>query len=294
MANLPSDVASQVIDAIGLNFVLGDISDGDRESQVLLRAYLQCLQQLLRSANWAFARRSTPLVMLADATGQTPNVGTVVLDGYLYEYAYPTDCMKLRYIPWQYQNQSVPIPPGNTQLPNQPLYSNMGVPALNNRIRPARWVLSQDSNYAPPPGQLTWETQGMSPTGRTVILTNVNCAHAVYTGLILYPSQWDSLFREALVAYMASQVALALTTDKKLGLAIRNEQIQIAKMKIEQARLVDGDEGVYSSDINVDWMQKRRAGYGGYYDGYGYGGIDQGYGGFGGWDSCSFADGSAY
>jgi hypothetical protein len=293
MANLPSDVAAQVIDAIGSDYIMGDISDGDRESQVLLRAYLQCLQQLLRSANWAFARRSTPLVMLADATGQTPNVGTVVLDGWLYEYQYPVDAMKIRYIPWYPQNQIGPVPAGNIQIPPGVPLTTGGSPApIGSRPRPARFLLSQDSNYAPPPGQLTWETQGVSPSGRTVILTNVNCAHVVYTGLILYPSQWDSLFREALVAYMASQVALALTADKKFGMALRNEQIQIAKMKIEQARLIDGNEGFSSSDIPVDWMESRRAGGGRF--GYGNAFADNFGGDYGSFDQCSFSDGSTY
>jgi hypothetical protein len=293
MANLPSDVASQVLDAIGSTYVLGDISEGSREGQVILRAYGQCLRQLLRGANWDFARASAPLLLLADATGQTPNVGTVVASGYQYCYAYPIDCMKIRFIQRNHQYPGSAFPPGNISIPpNTPMTTNMGAGFPCSRPRPARFVIATDSNYPAAPGSLTWDTQGVGPNSRTVILTDVKDAHATYTALILYPSQWDSLFRAALVAYIASEVALPLTANKAFGLQLRNQQIAIAKMKIEQARLVDGNEAATSSDIPVDWMDARRTGGGSRWSGYGIGGDGYGYGG--GWDAVGFCDGSAY
>jgi hypothetical protein len=296
MANLPSDIASQVLDAIGSEYVLGDISEGSREGQVILRAYGQCLRQLLRGCNWDFARASAPLQLLADATGQTPNVGTVVQSGYIYCYAYPIDCMKLRFIQRNQQFPGSAYPPGNVSIPpNIPTLPNLGAPCLNSRPRPARFVLATDSNYPASPGSLTWDTQGVGPNSRTVILTDVQCAHATYTALILYPSQWDSLFRAALVAYIASEVALPLTANKPFGMQIRNQQIAIAKQKIEMARLVDGNEGTYAVDLYPDWMQTRQTGgfvYGrGGYAGYGGGGWGDGWGS---WDACSFSDGTSF
>lgn len=293
--NTPSDVASQVLDAIGSDFVLGDISEGSREAQVLLRAYLQCLQQLLRGAHWDFARKTAPLVMLADRTGQTPNVGTVVPSGFQYEYAYPTDCMKIRFIEQHHDFPGAAIPNGNIQIPaGRPMMPNLGPGFPGSRPHPARFVIATDNNYPVPGGAQSGLVQGIGQSSRTVILTDVKGAHATYTALILEPSQWDSLFRAALVAYLASEVALALSKDKKFGLAVRGEQIQIAKAKIEQARLVDGNEGTTSSDITVDWMEGRRTG-GGLLRRGGYGVGSEGLGGGGGgWDSLSFADGSAY
>jgi hypothetical protein len=292
MANTPSAIAAQVLDAIGSEYDLGDISEGSREAQVILRAYGQCLRQLLRGANWDFARASAPLLLLADATGQTPNVGTVVPSGYIYEYAYPIDCMKIRFIQRSPQFPASAYPTGNISIPpNIPTVSNLGVPCVGSRPRPARFVLATDSNYPASPGSLTWDTQGVVPNSRTVILTDVQCAHATYTALILYPSQWDSLFRAALVAYIASEVALPLTANKPFGLQIRNQQIAIAKQKIEMARLVDGNEATTTTDIQVDWMQARQTG--GFVYGRGYGGAAWGAGGAG-WDSVGFCDGSAY
>lgn len=296
MANTPTDVAQQSLDAIGSPVTIGDLEDGTRESQVLLRAYWQCLRQLLRAAHWNFARKQTPLVLLADATGQTPNVGTVVPAPWYYEYEYPIDCMKMRFVPYNYPaNPGAPtgniVPANNTA----PLAQGFGQqPLVGARLRPARWLEATDFNYPVPQGQITWETQGVSPQGRTVILTNVQQAIGVYTALMNYPSNWDVLFRSALVAYLGSEVALPLWSvkDRKFGLEMRAQQIAIAKEKITQARATDGNEGFYKNDLPVDWLQAREVGGRGLWGGYGAsGGIGILYNG---WDIASFSDGTAY
>ncbi len=75
MADTPTTIAQQALDAIGLDFTIQDIEDGTRESRIMLRAYSQCVQQLSRAAHWQFARKSEPLLLLADRTGQSPGVG---------------------------------------------------------------------------------------------------------------------------------------------------------------------------------------------------------------------------
>jgi hypothetical protein len=294
----PTDIAQQAIDASGTDYLLGDLEDGSGPAQVILRAYQNCLMQLLRGANWNFSRKTAPLELLADATGNTPLVGTIVPVPWTYEYAWPTDCVKFRFIPWNQATQNPGIPPGNITPPDpgSPIVTGLGNPQIGaGRIRPARFVIATDNNYPPPGGSTTWESIGVAPGTRTVILTNVKFAYGVYTSLILYPSLWDPLFRAALVAYLASEIALPLATDKKLGLAMRQQNIAIAKAKIEQARIRDGDEGFYSSDLRVDWMDARRTGgYGGWgnynWDG---GGPAVPFGGWG-YDSISFGDGSCY
>lgn len=300
MANLPTDIANQSLDAIAANMVLGDIEEGTKQANLLLRAYRQCLMQLLRAAHWDFTRKTVPLTLLADATGNTPNVGTIVPIGqFVYEYAYPTDCMKARFVPWNV-NQNPGAPTGNIVPPNAnaPLLSGIGQQPLQNvRLRPAKFTVATDFNYPPPQGQITWEVQGVSPQGRTVILTNVKHAHLVYTTLVLYPSVWDAQFRAAFVAFLASEVALPIWVekDKKFGLELRAQQIALAKEKIQAARITDGNEGWYSTDHTPDWITSRTTG-GGWNGRWGAGALGGDGGGFlaCGWDSCNFADGSAY
>jgi hypothetical protein len=203
--------------------------------------------------------------------------------------------MKLRYIPWHYGN-NVAIPAANIQIPPTPLTTAPDTSrGIHQRIQPSRFLVGMDPNYSSQPGQLFWQTQGESPAGSTVIMSNVKNATGVYTRFMPYPNTWDSLFRAAMVAYLASEVVMPLQKDKKLAMTLRNQQIQIAKAKIQEARVMDGNETWSSSDIRVDWMQTRRSrGWGG--PGWGgWGGGDEGPGCFfNGWDSCSFGDGSAY
>ena len=231
---------SKAIDASGIDYLLGDIEDGSRPAQVILRAYEQCLMQLLRGANWDFARKTAPLVLLADATGNIPrSVYTVVPVPCIYAYGYPVDCVKARFIPWNQATQNPGIPSGNITTgftvqglpqspPGTPPVGGLGNPQLTGqRIRPARFVVATSANYPATPDSV--DTIGASPTGRTVILTNVQSAFLIYTQLVLYPSQWDPLFRAALVSYLASEIALPLAADKKFGMAMRRDNIAVAK-----------------------------------------------------------------
>lgn len=300
MANLPTDVANQALDAAAVEFTLGDLEEGTRSAQVTLRAYGECLRQLLRGAPWDFARRESPLVLVADATGQTPNVGTMVPSGFVYAYLYPTDCARVRYIPWcPFQSPGAPAANIQPSSSSAPIVTNLGQsPNLGQRIVPARYLITNDVNYPPPPGQINWETQGVSPQGRLLILTNVKEARCVYTTTVLYPSMWDHLFRAAFVSYLGSEVALTLAKDKKLGLQVQDRLIVRTKEKIQAARIADGNEMWASSDIPVDWMRSRNSGGAGNFGFGGWGGAGGvgDYGCFGGgWaGSCGFADGSAY
>jgi hypothetical protein len=296
MAYLPADIANRALDALAYDGgAIGDLEEGTTAAKVCLRSYGECLRQLLQAAHWDFARQQSPMTLLADATGQTPNVATNVIQPWIYEYAYPINCMKARFVPW-----TLPINPGspvgNISQPITPIPGTTTVPFPGGRLRPTRFLVATDPNYPSRPGQIFWETQGSSPQGSTVILSNVQNAQLVYTALMLYPSVWSPLFRAAMVAYLASEVALPLTKDRKLGIAMRDGQIKIAKDKIEQARISDGNEGWASSDIPVDWMQARRTG-GGFRDWAGGDAFaDSGGGGclWGGWNAIGWADGSAY
>lgn len=247
---LPADICNMALDAIGSEVTLGDVSDGSREAQVLLRSYGNCLRVMLRTANWNFASKTAPLVLLADATAATVDVGTIVPQGFIYEYAYPTDCMRAINVLWRATY---------AQTPTIPIMSGVNVSNIGNQFRRARFILANDTNYPPQPGQ-GMGIAGVSPVGRLVVLTNAPNAQIKYSSFVPYPSMWDSLFLSAFVSYLASEVALPITKDKKIGMAIRREQYQIAKRKIEEARIADGNEQPVSSDIKVDWMQARYSG----------------------------------
>jgi hypothetical protein len=295
MANLPADVINQALDAAGVDIVIGDPEEGTREAQVCLRAYVECVRQLQRAAHWDFTRKQGQLQLLADATGQTPDVGTTVPLPWVYEYSYPTDCLKLRFIPWNNYAQNQTAPPGNNAIPNTPLTTNSVLPTTSMiKIIPAPFVVGTDFNYPTDTNSADgqwWETPGVSPQGRTVIMTNVNKAFGVYTAFVPYVNMWDPLFRAAMVSYLASEIVLPLAKDKKFGLQRQTQLIAVVKKKLELARITDGNEGWYSTDHKPDWMQVRNAG--GWGNGWGAGIGLPGVTGYG-WDACTFSDGSAY
>lgn len=292
MSNLPADIINQALDAIGSEVTIGNPEEGGREAQVCLRAYGECVRQLLRSAHWDFARKQAPLTLLADATGQTPGVGNIVPYPWTYSYAYPTDCLKVRFIPYSNYSSNTGTPNGNIVPPDAaaPLFPVIS-PVNNCRLIPAPFVITTDFNNINTSLQNDWwNQQGTSPAGKTVILTNVAIAYCVYTALIMYPNMWDTQFRAAVVAYLASEIALPLSKDKKFGLTARNAQIAIAKDKILHARMTDGNEGWYSTDHVPDFIRIRNAGLNN------WGGMNEiGPGNFNmSWDTCSFSDGSSY
>ena len=290
MSNLVADVMNQALDAIGWGTIIGDPEEGTREAQILLRAYGQCRKQLLRGAHWDFARKTAQMNLLADASGQTANVGSIVPVPWLYEYSYPTDCLKARFIPWNPQITPAQ-PPGNIQTGSAPVVTGLVQgPIVGQRIKPARFTVATDPNFTSQPGSNGWEIPGVSPMGSTVILTNVQTATLVYTMDMLYPNMWDAQFRAAFVAYIGAEVALPLWMQKdvKIGMAMRTQQIAIVKDKLKAARITDGNEGWFSSDLYPDWMRIRNTG-----GGYGANNWDAGVLGYG-YDSCGFADGSAY
>lgn len=307
--NDPSYIVNRALDAIGRSdIVIGEVEEGTEGAKVALRHYLPVLKQMLRTAHWDFARAQVPLALLADGTGQTPGVGTVVPSPWTYEYALPVDCMKVRFLPWN----TVPV------QPNPPIMTGIGQPALNSvRLIPAPFLVAMDANYpvmtqpAPSWPQMPqwWGVAGTGPVQRTVILTNVPpqpqgsnptvFPSLVYTALIPYPSQWESLFEEAFVQALAERLALPLSIDKKFGLAVRAQCEASAKAMIAQARLTNGNESSWpqTTDHMPDWMRVRTMGGGtgwGTYGPWGGAGMGNGTGFFGGWDSFAFSSGSVF
>ncbi len=268
MAGTLTDIANRALDAAGAENPIGDIEDGSREANILLRHTGPVLRQLLRAAYWDMARKQAPLLLLADASGNTPGVGTAVIAPWTYEYALPTDSMAIRFIPQNPSSIASPAPQGNIVPANSslPLLGTQSQPPSNQmRLVPSRFLIATDSNYPPeitpgPGGTQWWEQQGISPNARTVILSNVQGAYAVYTCLQIYPSLWDPLFEAAYVAALAEVISVPLARDKEKGREFRKDNIAIATLKLKEARARDGNEGVSSTDHTPDWLQIRRGG----------------------------------
>src|SRR5215472_1475834 len=302
----PATIANRVLDAIGWEGPsIGDLEEGTEQARPILRAYGNDLRQLLRTANWNFARKQAPMQLLADATGQTQGVGTIVPPPWVYEYAWPIDCVRARFVPHNPgAMQNVPQFTGSfptvqgPPIPGTVSMTGLNVITANNvRLVPARFLVTLDYNYPTTIGAITdWSQlsdlktgEGDGGTQRTVILTNVRNASLIYTALVVNPAEMDNLFVEAFVQLLASRVALSLTKDKKYALAIRAQAIASCKDAIKEARVSDGNENWATTEHMPDFLRIRSAGpsfnmqYGWWGDGPGTFGY--------GWDTISFGDG---
>lgn len=258
----PTAVCNEALDAAGVDVTLGDIEEGTKPAQVCLRHYYTCLDQLFRCAPWNTTRKQASLVLLGDATGQTttPGVGTNVPLPWIYAYAYPTDCARVRYIPWN--PYLIPTAPSDNIVPvddSAPLMTGLNQnPNAGLGLVPSRFLVTSDTNFIE--ANAGNETPGSTPIGRTIICSNVKDAIGIYSYRAYYPNQWDAQFRAAMVAYLAAMIAMPLAADKRVGLSMRQQNIAIAMEKVKSARVTDGQEGWHSSDLAVDWMRFRATG----------------------------------
>lgn len=99
-------------------------------------------------------------------------------------------------------------------------------------------------------------TQGAKGTQR-VILTNQEFATLGYVKQVIDPNVMDTLFQSAWINIVAANLVMALKGDK----AFANGLIGETNKSIEQARAIDGNEGLTINDVTPDWIRTRGVSY---------------------------------
>lgn len=237
----PEDICNRALDLIGSGFTISDIQEGSREAAAALRIYTPVVHQMLRAHDWNFARKTWPLIQLKSYLDTNPSVPVP----WLFEYEYPVDCLRLRYLPAYIPNAFVNGPPPMTGLGfGQTDWWWGGWPWRYPPDQPAPFVVGTD-NLTPqlPP--------------RTVILTNVSGAIGIYTAAIMVIELWDDLFTEAVVARLAASLAMICLDDKKFAMTLRTQQVALAEAMLKRAEVRDGNEGWLTQDHMPDWMSVR-------------------------------------
>lgn len=222
------------------------------------------IRALLRAANWDFARRQVLGTVVKQAFVNGSPSSDPPPQPWLFEYAYPDDCLRLRFLVQYQQPQagSVPFTTGPQNVIN-PAYATTRVP----------FVIANDPQASGQP--------------RKVVLTNMENAYLVYTSdLSQTPDMWDPLFLSGATATLAAYFVAALAGDKGL-LAT---QVQMAKGVLDSARSMNGNEGMPNQDHLPDWIQVRASGFGAGWT-YGAGSAAPN---TGGWDAMGFPGGLTY
>lgn len=200
----PADVLNIALRRIGYKLRVSNLYDGSEAAQQAIDIYGQTRDELLRQNDWGFAERNINMTLLKSAppggyfppTAWDPTLYPAV--PWLYEYAYPDDCLKVRALK--------PIP--------------LFIP--NFDPQPNVWSIANDNAFTTP------------PTTRKVILCMVQQAALVYTGQVTDPSQWESDFVEAIAAALARRLAPGLVGMQAAQLIARDEAMSQAVAEREQ------------------------------------------------------------
>lgn len=326
----PADICNEAFDLIGVE-PIGGLESGDARAELARRHYGPTLRMVLRAAPWNFARKAAPLSLLQDRTGQTPHVGTNPPLPWTYEYGWPIDCLRLRFLPLSQTTLTTGSPAGNIAISALPTAPVPVATPLPLPTAGARYAIGYDDSLPPivvgdptasgaaPAAQ--WDrVEGQGPFGRRVVLTNAPPpASAVYTALVLVPELWEPDFREAFAATLAAKFVVPALAFKhpgaqfadidiagkaatraedsqllRLAYASRAQFSQAARDRVMAARAADANEGMNRMDRVPDWIRARRQG-GRFWPGAEYGnGLLPSGSLYCGWDAVTWPDGNNY
>lgn len=216
-------IANMALDVIGTRSTVASLSEGSNEANAIARHWNNAVDAMLRAAHWNFARKQIALTLLQDATQAQP-----VPTPWLYEYAYPSDCVLMRQLVPMIQVQ--PIPPVSTP-----------------------GAVSPVAAYGPPVRFLMGTDNDINGNPLEVLLTNQSQAIGVYTFRNTNTAMWDPLFVQGFAAYLGARVCLALTGDKNT----QRMAFQMAQAYETDARRQNGNEGITVIDSTPDWMRVR-------------------------------------
>ena len=246
------DVVNESLLSIGAQAQISSFqpSDGSTEADAAALLYSPKLRALHRSAHWGFARKTVTLTQLKTAVGATSSTPASQLPAppFLYEYAYPSDCLLVRFI----------MPSVQNALPNPPLTTGMSAP--------------QNLYWGPYPKFVIASDTDANGNPIKVILTNAFQAILVYTADFSFvPDQWDPDFHECAVSTLAAFFVNPLARNN----ALLQATIQIATGIIGNARAMNANEGLTSINRDASWIVARGSGFNwgegsgaGFQDGY--------------------------
>jgi hypothetical protein len=214
-------IANMALDVIGTRSTIASLTEGSTEANAIARHWDNALDSVLRAAHWNFARKQINLALLLDGTQS----GVTVPMPWLYEYAYPSDCVLMRYLMPLIQVQPISIPG-----------SASPVAAYGP---PVRFQIGTDTDANGNP--------------QNVLLTNQQQALGVYTFRNTNTAMWDPLFVQAMSAYLGARIAIALTGDKNTA----RMALQMAQAYSIDAQRQNGNEGLTIIDNQPDWIRVR-------------------------------------
>lgn len=229
-------ICNRALAAIGSQSSISSLTEGTPEANACALIFADTRDEVQNMAFWNFCRKTATLGLIKSAPGTLTNpTGAAVWSSaypsppWLYEYAYPSDCLQMRFIVPQLDNDALSIP----------IFSSSQV--------------SYNSGFGPPVPFLAAVDDDSNGNQINVILTNQYQAIGVYTRRIINTQIFSQQFTEALVCALGAKLAMPLTGDKTLV----NNMYKLANDKISDARASDGNEGLTMITQEAEWLMAR-------------------------------------
>lgn len=238
------DVCNNALANIGTRSSISSLTEDSPEARACVIQYNTVLENLLRAAHWGFARKNLTASLLKALPG-TPENSTTPTDslwhesypplGWLYSYAYPSDCLLVRWVSPQIYASGLQT--------GVPLFSNGNYSPPPITSFPSKFVIATDTD------------SGGNPI--KVIATNTSQAILCYTMFMDNPDIWDPMFYVAMQDALAGAICIPLTGKADLAKQLLGK----ANDTILQARAMDANEGLTVYDHVPDWIRVRGLNY---------------------------------
>lgn len=229
----PVDICNLALSKMGARVKINNLQTDTSPAAVNCNIWYDHLRRLLlRSAPWGFARNTVSLTQ----TGSILNTPANNDYPWLFNYTYPADCVRFRYLLPSPAPAAGVIPP----TPGEPLVW-------------APWMMPSRE----------WRYVVSNVNDGKVITTNLNMAIGVYNKDVKNSELFDEGFISALSAALAAELILPLSGN----VALKGGMVNIAASAIVEAKADDGNESVAMvGPSEVEWI-RARGGYG-TYDGW--------------------------
>lgn len=212
-----TQICNMALGAAAARCTITSINEDSNEANYCQLYYDSARQEALRAVNWNFAAAQIKLTLLGCAKNHTSQIP------WNYKYAYPSDCVRAKWIMDVCNN-------------------NINLDLLNPYIRPN-----------PPIAYVVGADKDALGNDIKVILTNMEHAVLAYTRNIANVSMFDDEFVLAFTHLLSSYIIKPLSGSTELSKSEYNMFMQ----SLLSARVSDGNEGLTVQDHIPDWIRAR-------------------------------------
>lgn len=225
------EICNLALQSAGTRSQINSLDDNTQSARTIKLFYQSTLDELLAAAQWNFAQKFLVAGLITSLPGAPGNgdtgSGTVwgptlPAPGWLYQYSYPADCVKVNYVipqgQWGYY-----LAQAQTDGPWKALQT-LAVPFIISNSNDAK-----------------------------VINTNAQQAILEYTMRIDNTALFEANFVTAFAGRLAKKICLPLSGDINLATAAWKAAEEI----VEAARVADANEGLTIIDNIPDWQRAR-------------------------------------